>query len=82
MANGNLKAEIEVGGGLRKKKDGLYVILVGTLKPLVFTFDLKVSVSKTDWSPEIEMLNVNYVKNLTIEQDLWDPIEKKIVSPK
>ena len=64
-------------GGLRKKPDGLYIVAGGNFKPIVFSIDVKVAVSKTDWSPEIEMLNVNYIKNLTNEVKLIE-IEKEL----
>lgn len=70
-ANGMLKSEIELIGGFRKKGTDYYVIAGGNFKPIVFSMDLKVAVSKTDWSPEIEMLNLNYVKNLTNEVSLF-----------
>jgi len=72
VANGNLKSEIELLGGFRKKTDGYYIIAGGNIKPLVFSIDVKVAVSKTDWTPEIEMINVNYVKNLSNEYKLFD----------
>ena len=71
-ANGMLKSEIELFGGVRKNSEGFLIVAGGNFKPIVFSMDIKVAVSKTDWSPEIEMLNINYVKNLSNEVKLFE----------
>jgi len=73
-ANGNLKSEIELTGGWRKnvQKNINSLVAAGVFKPIVFSVDIKVAITKTYLSPEIEMLNVNYVKNLTNEVPLFN----------
>jgi hypothetical protein len=62
------KSEIEGSLGLRNGKLGSEA----TWKPLIFTFEGAAKIPETLVTPEIVLFQLNYVKNLTNEEPIWN----------